>query len=66
MNHQEKHHQEHRKERSEEKRHEHQEEGRADSKVRVIHPIWFLALGVVLIFAVIVTWTLATGWFFAG
>jgi hypothetical protein len=66
MDHKEKHHQEHRKEREHEKQHEKQEERREDKQVRVIHPIWFVVLGSVLLLIVVAVWTLATGWFFAG
>lgn len=57
MDQHEKHHQHHEKEREhekqEKKRHEHEEE----QKPRVIHPGWFLAVGIVLIILVVLVWT---------
>jgi len=58
MDHHEKHHLHHDKEREhkkeERKQHEHEEE----KQLRSIHPAWFLAIGVVLIAAVVVLWTM--------
>jgi hypothetical protein len=58
MDHQEKHHEQHRKEREHEKHvrkeHEHQEE----RSTRSIHPAWFIAIGSILIIAIVVFWTL--------
>ena len=65
MNHQEQRHQRHRKERAEEKQQEQQEEIFADNRVRIIHPIWFVVLGSLLLLTALVTWIMATGgWFF--
>ena len=58
MDHQEERHLHHRKEREHEKELEKRHEHEAEKKLRVIHPAWFLVLGVVLIFLVIVAWTL--------
>jgi hypothetical protein len=66
MDHHEKHHEHHRKEREEEKHHEHLREREAERKPRVIHPYWFVVLGIVLIAGVILTWIFAAGAFRAG
>lgn len=66
MDHHEKHHEHHQHEREEKKRHEHQHERLDEKKLRVIHPLWFLVLGVVLIACIVLTWTLAGGLFRAG
>ena len=58
MDHKEQHHEHHRKEREhhkqERKAHEHEQE----SKPATIHPAWFLGLGVALILAVVLVWTI--------
>lgn len=58
MDHQEQHHQHHQKEREHEKalkkEHEHQQE----KQLRKIHPAWFLALGILVIFLVVLVWTI--------
>ncbi|HZT80150.1 MAG TPA: hypothetical protein VFA26_08010 [Gemmataceae bacterium] len=56
MDHKEQHHEHHRKEREEEKRHEKQHEREEMRKPRVIHPLWFLALGIVLTLGVVLVW----------
>ena len=66
MDHQEQHHQHHRKVREEKKRQEQQFERDQEKKPRVIHPLWFLALGILLIAAVVLTWVLWSGAFRAG
>ncbi len=59
MDHHEQHHQEHAKERAEHKREQHDHEERAVRSGSPIHPAWFIALGVLLIGLVLLTWTLA-------
>jgi len=66
MDHHEKHHEHHRQEREEEKRHEHQHERLEEKKLRVIHPLWFVVLGVVLTAGVVLAWIFAVGFFRAG
>jgi hypothetical protein len=66
MDHHEQHHQHHRKEREEEKRHEHERERLEEKKLRVIHPLWFLVLGIVLLVAAVLTWIFVAGAFRAG
>lgn len=59
MDHKEQHHEHHRKERE----HKIEEHRRRDEKEmeqpRTIHPGWFVALGIILIGAVILVWTFA-------
>lgn len=59
MDHKQEHHEHHRKERDREvgrkRQHEHQDE----KKLRVIHPLWLLVLGIALIILVIVAWSLS-------
>jgi hypothetical protein len=59
MDHHEKHHEHHRKEREERIEHEKEREREQDKLPVQIHPAWFMALGVVLIVAVILLWTFA-------
>jgi type VI protein secretion system component VasF len=58
MDHQEKHHEHHKKQREHEdklkKEHEHLQE----KQLRRIHPLWFVALGTILIVAVVLFWTM--------
>jgi hypothetical protein len=56
MDHHQQHHQHHQKER-EEKKHEHlRHEHEMESKPRVIHPLWFVVVGIVLIAGVLAVW----------
>jgi type VI protein secretion system component VasF len=62
MDHHEQHHQHHQKEREERIKNEKHREHKSDSGIRTIHPAWFVALGTVLIFLVIMTWILVASW----
>jgi hypothetical protein len=59
MDHHEQHHQRHLKQREEHKKEERDHEHRVEQSGRLIHPAWFIAVGVVLLGLVIVVWTLA-------
>lgn len=56
MDHHQQHHQHHEKEREHEKQLEKQREQAEMNKLRVIHPAWFVALGVVAILLVMYVW----------
>jgi hypothetical protein len=58
MDHHEQHHQHHQKEREEKKRHEHEHELQEERKPQVIHPLWFLVLGVVATLGAVLVWIL--------
>lgn len=58
MDHKEQHHQHHEKEREHKKVEEKQHERQWEKKARTIHPAWFVALGVILIFLVVLVWTI--------
>jgi type VI protein secretion system component VasF len=58
MDHQEEHHLHHRKEREHEKHLQHERERRQEDQLRVIHPAWFLVLGVVLVLVATAIWTI--------
>lgn len=58
MDHKEQHHQHHEKEREEKKKHHAQHEAEAQNQPRTIHPLWFVALGVVLVLLAVAAWTL--------
>lgn len=57
MDHQEQHHLKHQKEREHKKALEKQHDREESKQLRVIHPAWFLALGIVLIGMVVYVWT---------
>lgn len=57
MDHHQQHHQHHQKEREHEKKLEKEREEKEMKQLRVIHPTWFVAIGVVLIGLVIYVWT---------
>lgn len=56
MDHQEKHHEHHKKEREEHNKQEKLHDAQQDKQPTGIHPGWFLAIGVALIFGVLVVW----------
>ena len=58
MDHKEQHHQHHQKEREEHKKERKEHEHVDEQQLRVIHPAWFLALGVLFIVLIILTWTM--------
>jgi hypothetical protein len=58
VDHHEQHHQHHRQQREEKIRHEHERELREEKKPRVIHPLWFLVLGVVATVGAVLVWVL--------
>jgi type VI protein secretion system component VasF len=58
MDHHEQHHQKHEKEREQRKEHEKEWERREEKRPRQIHPLWFVAAGVVLVVLVVLIWTL--------
>jgi hypothetical protein len=58
MDHQEQHHEHHRKERGHEKHERKLDEHREEASLgSTIHPFWFIAVGAVLIVAVVLVWT---------
>jgi hypothetical protein len=57
MDHHEQHHEHHRKEREHEKELEKRREEAEMQKPRVIHPAWFVTLGVIGIVLVILVWS---------
>lgn len=57
MDHKEQHHLKHQKEREHKKAHEKQHEHEEEKQLRVIHPAWFVGLGIVLIGLVVYVWT---------
>jgi len=58
MDHQHEHHQHHQKEREHEKKMEKLRDEQEMKQLRVIHPAWFVALGVIGIGLVILVWTM--------
>ncbi len=56
MDHHAQHHQHHEKEREEKIKHEKERESDEENQIRKMHPAWFVALGVVLIFTVVCFW----------
>ena len=58
MDHHEQHAQHHHHARDEKKHHHHEHEAKSDKSLRKIHPLWFLALGTILILAIVAFWTL--------
>jgi hypothetical protein len=59
MDHKEERHLHHQKEREHEKAREKQHEQEEEKKLRVLHPAWFLVLGIVLVLVVVLgVWTL--------
>jgi hypothetical protein len=58
MDHHEQHHQHHEKEREAKKRHEHEREVREEKKLRVIHPLWLLVLGILATVGAVLVWML--------
>lgn len=59
MDHHQQHHQHHEKERERRIEQAKEREHREEKLPRQIHPAWFVVVGVVLIGAIILTWTLA-------
>lgn len=59
MDHQDQHHQRKEKERDEHRKEQREHDSRAVESGSPIHPAWFVAIGVVLVGAVILVWTLA-------
>jgi type VI protein secretion system component VasF len=59
MDHHEQHHQHHQKEREKRIEHEKERERQQEKLPTQIHPAWFVAVGVVLIVAVVLVWTFA-------
>jgi len=57
MDHHEQHHQHHEKERQEKIKQQKEHEREQEQTVPVIHPGWFLAVGVFLILLVVLLWT---------
>jgi hypothetical protein len=47
----------HKKEREHEKHREKETEREAGKQLRVIHPVWFVVLGVALLVAIVLSWT---------
>ncbi len=58
MDHQEQHHLHHRKEREDRIEREKLAERAEEQQLRTIHPVWFLVVGTVLVFLVILAWSL--------
>jgi type VI protein secretion system component VasF len=58
MDRQEEHEQHHQEERGRKKDERKQHEQAQQARLRTIHPAWFVVLGVILIFAVVISWTL--------
>jgi type VI protein secretion system component VasF len=58
MDHQERHHQHHEKEREKRLVQEREIQREEENRVRRIHPGWFVALGIVLVGLVVLTWIL--------
>ncbi len=57
MDHHQQHHQHHEKEREHEKELRKEHEKEEERQLRVIHPAWFLVLGIILIAGVVYVWT---------
>ncbi len=58
MDHQEQHHQHHQKEREHKKHEQKLHEQAADRKQPFLHPLWFVAIGGIVILAAVLIWTL--------
>jgi type VI protein secretion system component VasF len=58
VDHKEKHHQHHEKEREEKKKEQHQHELAQEKQPRVIHPLWFGAVGLALVILALFIWTI--------
>ncbi len=58
MDHHEKHHEQHKKEREHENKLKKEQEALAENQSRRIHPGWFVALGSILIVAIVLFWTM--------
>jgi hypothetical protein len=56
VDHKEQHHQHHQHEREETKKHHHQHDLDQEKTPRVIHPLWFVAVGIVLMIGVLMVW----------
>jgi hypothetical protein len=56
MDHEQKHHEKHRLERQEKQAHERESEKQFSKPGPTIHPLWFLALGILLTLGVIAVW----------
>jgi hypothetical protein len=57
MDHKEQHEFHHKKEREHEKHREQEAEREEAKRLRVIHPAWFVVLGIALILSVVLLWT---------
>jgi hypothetical protein len=57
MDHKQEHEFHHHKEREREKHREKEEERQEEKRVRVIHPAWFVVIGVILIGLILLAWT---------
>jgi hypothetical protein len=58
MDHKEQHHQHHEKEREQHKKEKKEHERRQDKNQLPIHPAWLLGLGMILVVAALLVWTL--------
>ena len=58
MNHKEQHHQKHEKEREHEKKEHKKHEQQQEKNSLPFHPAWLVAVGTVLVLAVLLIWTL--------
>jgi hypothetical protein len=56
MDHHEQHHQHHEKEREHKKEEEKRHERETEQQPRVIHPIWFVVVGLLLMAGVLAVW----------
>ncbi len=58
MDHQEKHHEQHKKQREHEDKLKKEKEQRDENQPRRIHPVWFVAVGSILIVVIVLFWTM--------
>jgi hypothetical protein len=58
MDHKEQHHQHHEKEREQHKKEKKEHEREQEKKGWPVHPAWLLGLGIVLVVAALLVWTL--------
>ena len=56
MDHQEQHHQHHQHEREEKKEEQKRHEDAMEKQPRVIHPLWFVVVGLILMAGVLAVW----------
>jgi hypothetical protein len=61
VDHKEQHHQHHREEREEKKKEQHQHDLQQEKKPGTIHPLWFAAIGFVLVVAAVLVWIFVFG-----